>query len=66
MSPAFPDTSRADPPYLQGISAEFSEYRKLWKSYLDLTMQEFDVLKFYLEAKRFVVSRFVASRFASK
>ena len=39
MSPAFPDTSRADPPYLQGISAEFSEYRKLRKSYPDLTMQ---------------------------
>ena len=29
VSPALPDTSTADPPYLQEMSTEFSEYRKL-------------------------------------
>ena len=49
---ALPDTSRADPPYLHELPAEFSECRNLRKFDPALTMQEFADFMFYLEVKR--------------
>ena len=45
-APALPETSRADPPRLKELSAEFLEYRKLRKSYPDLPCNNSPILSF--------------------
>ena len=57
VSPAFPDTLKADPSYLQGMNTEVSEHRKLRESYPHLSVKAFADFKFYLKAKREAAKR---------
>ena len=56
-SPALPGDSTDESSYLETIGAKFSEFRKLRKSYPDMSVQEFAELKYYFDDKQAAARR---------
>ena len=56
-SPALPGNLTDEPPYLETIGAKFPEFRKLRKSYPDMSVQEFAELKYYFDDKQAAARR---------
>ena len=56
-SHGLPGDSTDEPPYLETIGAKFSKFRKLRKSYPDMSVQEFAELKYYFDDKEAAARR---------